>query len=292
MLETLGRFVVEMMDYVLGWVLYLPRDAMLLVVAGLTSGILVAARKLTTDQDWLARAAADRKRLRELIRQARRNRDKEARKRHKATLLLIKTRSLRYEVKPLLVAIVPVALVATWCFSRLGYIPPKAGERLEVRAYLPSSAIGRLVHMAPVEGVQPEEGWIRRVVKDSPPAREGLWETVNAAMRSFFGAEASPGGVAVWHLRARGRPQAYPLRFHHAGRTYEYDLLVGCRRYSPPVKAFDGGGVQAVEVVMRPVKLFGVVGGVEGLFLPPWVVAYLLITIPLVYVLKRLLGVY
>ena len=43
---------------------------------------------------------------------------------------------------------------------------------------------------------------------------------------------------------------------------------------------------------MRPVKLFGVVGGVEGLFLPPWVVAYLLITIPLVYVLKRLLGVY
>jgi len=203
MLETLGRFVVEMMDYVLGWVLYLPRDAMLLAVAGLTSGILVAARKLTTYQDWLARAAADRKRLRQLIRQARRNRDKESRKRHKATLLLIKTRSLRFELKPLLLAIVPVARVATWCFSRLGYHPPREGERVEVRAYLPSSAIGRLVHIAPVEGVQPEGGWIRRVVKDSPPATDGLWDAANAAVRSFFGADAPLGGVAVWRLRVR-----------------------------------------------------------------------------------------
>ena len=41
---------------------------------------------------------------------------------------------------------------------------------------------------------------------------------------------------------------------------------------------------------MRQMKLFGLVGGL--LFLPPWLVAYLLIAIPFVSVVKRLFGIY
>ena len=105
MLEAAGNSIVAAMDCLLGWVLYLPRDLMLFTVAVLTSAILSFVRLFSTDQDWLKRAAADRKRLGELIKQARRRGDKQARKRHKATLTLIKVKSLRFEAKPLLYAV-------------------------------------------------------------------------------------------------------------------------------------------------------------------------------------------
>jgi hypothetical protein len=39
-------------------------------------------------------------------------------------------------------------------------------------------------------------------------------------------------------------------------------------------------------------KLFGAVGGIDVLFLPPWLVAYLLIAIPFVSILKRLFRIH
>jgi uncharacterized membrane protein (DUF106 family) len=292
MLEAAGNLVVSAMDYVLGWVLYLPRDLMLLVVAVLTSAILTFVRLFCTDQDWLKRAAADRKRLRRLIRQARRGRDKPARKRYKATLTLIKLKSLRFEGKPLLWAIVPVALLATWCFSRLAYQPPRPGQQFELRAYLPNSAIGRLVHLVPQEGLQVEGGWIQSVRKDRPMPVEGMWDAFNARTRALFGMEAPLEGVAVWRIRADTREGGYVLKLHCGGRTHEKKLLVGSRRYAPAVAAYEQGPVQFVELGMRPVKLFGVVGGIDVLYMPPWLVAYLLIAIPFVTVLKRLFRVY
>ncbi len=43
---------------------------------------------------------------------------------------------------------------------------------------------------------------------------------------------------------------------------------------------------------MRQVRLFGVVPGVDWLLLPPWLVAYLLIAIPFVPILKAVLRIY
>jgi len=54
-----------------------------------------------------------------------------------------------------------------------------------------------------------------------------------------------------------------------------------------PAAFFEGAPVRCIEAVMPPVKLFGVVGGLDFLYLPPWLVAYLLIAIPFVTILKR-----
>ena len=287
MLEGTGNFIVSMMDYVLGWVLYLPRDLMLFTVAILTSAILTFVRLFATDQDWLRRGAADRKRLRALIRQARRRGDKQAKKRHKAVLTLIKAKSLKFEGKPLLFAIVPIALLATWCFARLAYHPPGRGETVEVRAYLPTSAIGRLVHLVPEQGIQAEGGWIRQVVRDEPAPVEGWWDAFNARAATWLNMVPSLEGVAAWRVKAQGGQGRHSLKIRYAGRTYEKHLLAGSRRYAPAVATYDDGPVQVIELAMRPVKLFGVVGGIDGLCLPPWLVAYLLIAIPFVSILKR-----
>ncbi len=292
MLEALGNFIVSAMDLLLGWALYLPRDAMLFAVAILTSAILTFVRLFSTDQDWLRRAAADRKRLGELARQARRRGDKQARKRHKATLLMIKTRALRFEGKPLLYAVVPIALLATWCFSRLAYEPPGPGETLEVRAYLPTSAIGGFAYLVPREGVQAEGGWVQPVVKDCPLPAASWWDAFNARTTSWLGMQPALEGVSVWRIKADGRSQPPVLEVRYAGRTYRKELLVGTRRYAPAVQAYQGAPVQCIELAMRPVKLFGIVGGIDVLYMPAWLVAYLLIAIPFVVILKRLFRIY
>jgi len=287
MFEAINNLMASAMDYLLGWTLHLSSDAALLTVAILTSAILTFARLLSTDQNWLKRAAADHRRLRQLAKEAKARGDREAVKRHKAAMTLVKVRSMRFEAKPLLVAIVPVALVATWAFARLGYHPPKMDETIEVRAYLSTTAIGRPVHLVPQQWLEAEGGWVQTVVQDKPAVPDGPWDAMNARMRGLLGMDGPLEGVAVWRLKAQGRPEPYLLKVRYGGRTYEKELLVGSTRYAPPAAFFEGAPVRCIEAVMPPVKLFGVVGGLDFLYLPPWLVAYLLIAIPFVTILKR-----
>jgi len=290
MLETLNNVIVEAMDYVFGWMLLLPRDVMLFAVAILTSAALTFVRIWTTDQDWLGRAAADKKRLGQLLKQAKRDKDKDAKQRHKLMVNMIKIRSLRFEGKPLLVAIVPVALLGTWAFGRIAYVPPQAGETIEVRAYLPTSAIGGRAHIVPVKGLESEGGWTQRVVADTYPEPQTAWERMNRKLTDWCGMNPPLEGVAVWKLKAPQAAGRYRLKIRYAGRTYGKDLLVGSRHYASALDIPAGGPVQAIELAMKPVRLFGFVG--DLLFIPGWILAYLLIAIPFVFILRPIFKIY
>jgi len=290
MLETLNNVIVEAMDYVFGWMLFLPRDVMLFAVAILTSAALTFARIWTTDQDWLRRAADDKKRLAQLLKQAKRGKDKEAKQRHKLVINTIKIRSLRFEGKPLLVAIVPVALLGTWAWTRIAYVPPRAGETIEVRAYLPTSAIGGRAHIVPVKGLESDGGWTQRVVPDTYPQPKTAWERMNRKVTDFCGMTPPLEGVAIWKLKSKDPQGRYRLKIRYGGRTYGKDLLVGGRHYASALDIPAAGPVQAIELAMKPVRLFGVVG--DLLFVPGWILAYLLIAIPFVFILRPVFKIY
>ncbi|MHC4718794.1 MAG: hypothetical protein ACYS5V_17665 [Planctomycetota bacterium] len=271
MLQAINDAIVNAADYLFGWVLYLPRDLRLIVVAVLTSAVLVLVRKLATDQDWLGRAADDRKRLRELIRQARAARDKDARKRHKQTIMLIKLKALRFEPRPLLVAIVPVAVVAVWAFGRLAYEPPRRGETVELRLYVPNSDIGTVdrPYLLGQEGIEVERtdtgGALQEVVRDAYPEPEGWWDRLNDP----FMPKPALTGVARWRIKAVGEAERYTLKIYHKGKTYEKDFRVDGRHHPSAYDVHDDATI-------------------IGVILQPWLVAYLLIAIPFVSVLKAL----
>lgn len=291
MLQTTNNLIVGLMDPVLGWLLRLPTDLALVIVAVLTSGLMVLVRRLTSNQDWLRRAAADMKQLRRLVKEASARGDRETASRLKSVATAIKVRSMKYELLPLACSIVPVLLVATWCFDRLGYVPLEAGEAFEVRAAVSRAAIGRPIHLVADEGIEAEDGWVRLVTEDSPPEDQSFWAAASSAIGRWLGTVPPHEGVAVWRLRADGRQERYVLRLRLAGRTYEHEVLVGSRRYAPPEQTCPGGPVQSVQVALRPVKFLGLVGGLEPLYLPPWLIAYLVMSICFVSALKRLFGV-
>jgi uncharacterized membrane protein (DUF106 family) len=262
-------------DMLLGWLLLLPTDLALVLVAVGTGAILAVVRLFTTNQDLLNRCSQDKQRLKQLIREARQRKGKEAIRRYRASRGAIAMKTMKAEGWPLVAAIVPVAIIATWCFQRLALVPPPAGETIPVIAYFPVSAAGQVVHVVPQDGLSADDGWVREIEAVADPAA------------------GPPHAMATWHLRAESRAEPYVLEFRYKKGTYTKDLLVGQRTYSPPVESYgDESSMTCVEIRLPPVKLFGVVPGVDRLGLPPWLVAYFLIAIPSVSALKRATGIY
>ena len=291
MLEQLGTLCVQALDWILGWILYLPRDLSLLAVALLTSVSLTFARKWTTDQAWLRLAAADTARLAVLRREAKARGDREAARRSRDVGTRIKLMSLRYEWRPLLWAMLPVALLATWAFARLAYLPPVVGATIEVRAHLPASAANKQIHLAPEPGVEVQDGWMRTVVADQAQPPTGLWDRADAWFTGLASKPPRPKAVASWRVVCLD-DQPHTLKIRCDGRTYAFPLVAGRNWYEAPETAYDDGSVQTVTTGLTERRLFGSVGGISIIFFAPWLVAYLLLAIPLVFVLKRVFKIH
>jgi len=281
MLHTWNNLSLTVGDVLLGWLLRLPRDLTLVMVAMLTALLMIAVRRVTTNQDWLRRAAEDGRRLRQLAREARRAGDKPALQRYKTTRASIAMLKLKAEGLPLLVSLLPIGLLATWALFRLEYLPVKPGEEVELRVYTPVTDAGEVVHVVPVEGVVAEGGWVRQVkaVTEDGPAY----------------------GLATWELRAQAQTEAYTLTLRLKDHTFERELLVGRRTYALPI--VDYGGDYVSEWKRPPyhwlggvldIQALGLRGvpGIPALGLPGWLIGYVILVIPLTLFFKWVLHVY
>jgi hypothetical protein len=162
----------------------------------------------------------------------------------------------------------------------MAFVPPRAGETVPVRAWFPVSAVGELAHMVPHDGLREVSvsgagnggRWIREIAPDIDP-----------------GTGAATGGVAMWSVQAEAGPDPHKLLIRYRGHTAEKEMLVGRRTYSPPVQYFPGDSpVRCVELGMRQFRPFGIVLGIGFLGMPPWLVAYFLVAIPCVSLIKKL----
>jgi hypothetical protein len=238
----------------------------LALLAMASAMLLVRVRKATTDQELLRRCAADKKRLRQLLREAKAKLDREAITRLRATRSRVSLKQLRAELLPIACLILPVAFLANWGWHRLEYHPPRSGDVVEVRATFPAAAIGDLAHLVPQDSLAAPRGWIQPIAK----AARG----------------PSNQGVARWTLSLGSNSGTLPLLLRHHQRTFEWNWRFTRIRFEPLTKKFSDGAAQ-IEIVLRPVKLFGVVPGLRWLGLPPWLVGYLLLTMLFVTLLKR-----
>ena len=258
----------------LGWLLRLPAAAAVTIMAVATALVLRGVRWFTTDQNLLHRAAADRRRLKECMREARQRGDRDAVARHKAVAAQVAFRTLGQEWKPLLVSLVPVAVLAVWCFSRLEFHPPAAGEPVEVALYTPVPAIGDLAHIVPADGVE-AEGWVRLVAPD-------------ATGTDATGTNAPPAnGIAAWTVRAASG--SHELTFRIGDVTLTREFRAGARTYAEPIRFHDGGFV--TQLRMREARFLGIVPGIPQIGFAPWLVAYLLIVCAAFPLIRKLTGI-
>lgn len=268
---------VNLGDRLIGWLLALPRDLGIIALALISVLALRGVRKFTTNQDQLRRADEDKAVLKGLIRQAKALGDGEAVGRHKRVIGMLGILKLKAEGLPLLVSLPVIGLLATWALYRMEFIPPPGAEPVEIELNAPEIAAGQPVLLVPQDGVQVERGWLRLL----DAHREG-----NDVV-----------AVGVWRVMAEARAMPYELQFRlpaadapEGFRTITRPLIVGQRIYADAISEHDGG--VRTQVKMTQAKLFGVVPGLSDAFFPPWLTAYLLIVIVLMFVLKPVLRVY
>jgi type II secretory pathway pseudopilin PulG len=271
LLADTAAALVRLADVPLGWLLALPRDVAIGLLALGTSLLLTLVRKWTTHQDRLRRARQDLRRLRQLLRQATRAKDADAVRRTRATLGVVRGVRLKAEVFPLLVSLLPLLVLALWAVERLDYFPPRVGEDVTLVAYYPLRSVDKLTHLVPPEAVELRSRAVQLVAVDP---------------------HGQANGVATWTLRAAERADSLELVVCHQGQTVRHPLRVGTRTYAQPVAGHPGGPVLATEVVLERARFLGLVPGIRAIGFPPWLVAYLLLVLPLVPVLRRVLRVH
>ena len=292
MLDLWTAACLTVFDTLLGWLLYLPSDLSLVSLALLTAGLMVLVRPLVTNQDKLGRVDDDRRRLAVLMRQARKARDKQALARYRSTGTMLSMRKLAAEGWPLLVAIVPVGMLATWAMYRLEFHPPAENETIEVIAQATSpTAAGEVIHLVPSkdEGLKSANGWVRMLTLE--PNEPGLWDRFLVWTKWAEPTEPEKDAVARWKLKGKAKAEPYELIFRFREPTIKpRKLWIGQTIYSPQLVAEDGEPI-VTQIKMRPVELFHIVPGL-GDYLPGWMVGYIIIAVPLVFFLKWLLKIY
>src|SRR5262245_40461450 len=120
-LSQLASQLIQSLDYPFGWLLSLPRDISVFLLALVTTLFMVAIRKRFTNQDLLRRARSDIARLKALIREAKSNADPAAVQRLRRTETTVKMHLLRADLKVLAIVILPISLLATWAAERFDY---------------------------------------------------------------------------------------------------------------------------------------------------------------------------
>ena len=152
--NTFSKAIVAFMDAIIGWTLNFQHLTIIILLGTTEALILTLIPKFVTNQDRLKRGNFDKKRLNQLIKEAKKKGDKDAIKRYRATIGSITSMTLKAQGLPLLISLIPVLFIALWAFGRIAYEPPQPGENVMIHAYFPTSQIGNLAHMVPQNGLQ------------------------------------------------------------------------------------------------------------------------------------------
>ena len=275
-METFDLFyewLVRVLDYPLGWMLFLGRDLPLIILAAGTALCMLLLRRRVSDQVFLQLCDHDKQVLARRIKAARAAGDKELVKKLRAAAARVSLRFMRCEGRPLLASLLPILLLAAWAYARLGHFPPESGVAIDFSVDLDPVQDGAVVYLLPEDGVSVANGWVK--LAQQAEAADG--ETV---------------ARAVWSLVFADDPGEYKLTVRAAGESAQMRVMVDRRRYYQPWLLFDEGLIHELRLHLPERRFLGLVPGIEKAMIPPWMLAYLLLAVPFYLLFKRLLRVY
>ena len=248
------EFCISVGDTLFGWLLYLPRDVSLMLLAVVTTMVLLLIRRLVANQLTLQFTVQDDRRLRRLIHRARRRGDRQRAQSYRQTRASVARKRLAAEFWPAVFTLLPLGIMVTWAADRMAYYPPASGAPIELVVYTPVTAVGDVVHLVPRPEVQLSGGWMREIELSERVGR--------------------PRGLASWDVCLPPPPTDVPLQLRFGATTIQHRLRVGHVTYAPPVTVH--GADLITTNSLEPYRPFSFIRGTS--WLPAWSVAYFLLS--------------
>jgi hypothetical protein len=203
----MGRLV-SFLDVLLNWTLHLGPFWGILVLALLTGLFVMLAQKYLSDQRRIGLIVQDTKLLGKLVKQAKKERDKEKVTRYQRRRAAVGWRRMVLSFRPVFFIMIPLVLLVTWCQNRLAYLPWRPQQEVEVRAYFSEGAEG-FAHIVPMKGLRLRNGGSYVQPLEAPEA-----QAASAGLHPY----------ALWHLG--GKPGKYPLRIRYQSKSYVSDMVI------------------------------------------------------------------
>ncbi|HIH24978.1 TPA: DUF106 domain-containing protein [Candidatus Woesearchaeota archaeon] len=256
MVSGFQAFVDMIFNPVFGWLLDVPSLLAIVFLASLLALISTLLQKYLTDQAKMKRLRDDTKKYQEQMKRLREDPEKLLKVQQK--VMPIQMELMKESFKPLLVTLVPFLLVFFWLSSHFAYFPIEPNTPFTVSATFEEGVGGvAVLGGASVLTIDSPE----RNVKD---------------------------GAASWVVK--GPAGEHYLNLTFAGATFERKVLITDERaYLQPqmplsgtVKSFDVGN-KKLTPLGDGFSLFG--------WHPGWIFYYILLSIPLSLLLKKLLKV-
>ncbi|MCY3023637.1 MAG: hypothetical protein NTW87_32050, partial [Planctomycetota bacterium] len=157
------------LDWLLAPVSLLSPVAALVIVGALTGLAVNLIQKYFSNQNLLGRCKADLKRLKELQRAAKQAGDKDGMLRLAALSRRVSGKYMWGSLKPSLVSVPALCVLAMWTGSRLSFDPIRPGDEIEATAYFEDGAAG-FAHIVPNAGLAPVGAPIAPVAVPPAPA--------------------------------------------------------------------------------------------------------------------------
>jgi hypothetical protein len=266
---------VKIFDVLLGWTLGFRSEVTILLVAAFAVAIALLIRWFVTDQASLRRIADDLRKLRQLIRRARSRLDRDAIARHRRVRAAVLGLKLRKELPAAVVSLIPLAALLTWGHRRLDLVPPRA-EAFTIRALLPISAEGRLIHLVPEKGLTCPDGWVRKLT------------LLYAYSMSDPHLEPSHT-VAQWSMSAGPETREIDVRIRFGDRTMTHPVLLRSAHYELP--RVNHAGIGMTEVLQPLNRPFGIGIGTARLGLYPWLFPFVGLAVVMYLAARRILKI-
>lgn len=249
-------FLSAIFDPVLRPLLNIHPVLAILIVSIIVSVISVLMQKFLTDQKKMKMLKEEIKETQKLIKQHKDNPKKMLELQKK--MMQPQMQLMKESFKPLLFTTIPFLLLFVWLAGHFSYLPIEAGEEFNVTVFFAKDVSGN----ATLE-VMPEMEFISEKT-----------QFVNS--------------VGIWRLKAKEEGD-YTLKVSFGGVEYNKDIKISNRDYTNPLKTY-AGSVKKILISNEPLKPLGDFN-LLGLGRPSWIIIYIVFSLIITTLLRKILGV-
>jgi uncharacterized membrane protein (DUF106 family) len=251
-------FIDTVFNPIFGWMLNIPPILAIIILATLLALISTLLQKYLTDQAKMKRLRDDTKKYQEQMKKLRQKPEEMMKVQQK--VLPIQMELMKESFKPLLVTLIPFLLIFFWLSNHFAYHQIQPNQPFVVSATFEEGITGNATLSG--EGLQIEQPTQAVQQKDDE-------------------------GYAKWVVK--GPPGEHKLDLSFAGATISRDVLISNDRiYETPIMP-KRGTVTAFNIEnkkLEPLGNFNIFG-----WHPGWIFYYIVLSIPLSLLLKKVLNV-
>ncbi|MDB5392232.1 MAG: hypothetical protein JWM11_7878 [Planctomycetaceae bacterium] len=235
MIDTFHSISILGVDAIAGWTLSFPRDLTVIILGTLVGLFLFAIRQMTVDQQQIAEIAADERRLRDLMHNAKVGSDQQQLARFRRTRILVRGKRTQAEFVSLCVSVLVLSAITSWGQQRLDDFPIQPGETFQIRVRSPASTVNEIIHVVPQYTLTSKGGWVRSIESDT---------STNL-----------PSGKADWSLCFEQTSGEETINVRLGNQTVQHVLNTRVASRSQRIQSH--AGLIETEVVLRPYQPLG-----------------------------------